>query len=63
MKNFNPDLIRNVIAFLYENEQYGDCWAEEIAELEKILEYAEMSRRLYDVIAGFKEKGYYTYKD
>lgn len=40
MKNVNADIIRNIIMFLVENEQYGDDWAEEIAELNKILDIA-----------------------
>ena len=34
----NADIIRNVISFLAENEQYGDDWSEEIAELDKVLD-------------------------
>lgn len=38
LDNINFELIRNVVVFLYENEQYGDDWSEEISELEKILD-------------------------
>lgn len=38
LNNINFELIRNVVVFLYENEQYGDDWSEEISELEKILD-------------------------
>ena len=41
MNNINTDTIRNIIAFLAENEQYGDDWGEEIAELEKIIDVVE----------------------
>lgn len=41
MNNINTDTIRNIIAFLAENEQYGDDWGEEIAELEKIIDIVE----------------------
>lgn len=34
----DPDKIRNIITFLSENEQYGDDWSEEIAELDKLLD-------------------------
>ena len=30
--------LRTVICFLYENEQYGDDWSEEIEDLNLILE-------------------------
>ena len=32
------DVIRTVITFLAENEQYGDDWAEEIDVLEDLLD-------------------------
>lgn len=38
MNEININLIRNIITFLAENEQYGDDWHEEIAELDKILD-------------------------
>ena len=38
LDNIDFDLIRNVVVFLDENEQYGDDWSEEIGELEKILD-------------------------
>lgn len=41
MNEINTDTIRYIIAFLAENEQYGDDWGEEIAELEKIIDIVE----------------------
>lgn len=41
MNEINTDIIRNIITFLAENEQYGDDWHEEITELDKILEIVE----------------------
>lgn len=38
IKNINADIIRNIAAFLHENEQYGDDWSEEIAELDKVID-------------------------
>lgn len=38
IKNINADIIRNIAVFLHENEQYGDDWSEEIAELDKIID-------------------------
>lgn len=34
----NADVIRYIISFLAENEQHGDDWSEEIAELDKVLD-------------------------
>ena len=31
------EMIKNVILFLEENEQYGDDWSEEIKELKKLI--------------------------
>lgn len=41
MNEINTDIIRNIITFLAENEQYGDDWGEEIAELDKIIDIVE----------------------
>lgn len=41
MNEINTDIIRNIISFLAENEQYGDDWHEEIAELDKIIDIVE----------------------
>lgn len=41
MDTINTDTIRNIIAFLAENEQYGDDWREEIDELDKIIDIVE----------------------
>lgn len=38
MNEVNADIIRNIISFLAEKEQYGDDWSIEIAELDKILD-------------------------
>ena len=38
MENINTWLIENVIAFLIDNEQYGDEWSEEITELRKVID-------------------------
>ena len=38
MNEVNADIIRNIISFLAENEQYGNDWSAEIAELDKILD-------------------------
>ena len=36
----DADIIRHIIGFLVENEQYGDDWSEEIEELNKVLDIA-----------------------
>lgn len=36
----DADIIRHIISFLVENEQYGDDWSEEIEELNKVLNIA-----------------------
>lgn len=41
MNEINADVIRNIISFLAENEQYGDDWGEEIAELDNIIDIVE----------------------
>lgn len=38
MNEVNADIIRNIISFLAKNEQYGNDWSVEIAELDKILD-------------------------
>lgn len=38
MNEINADVIRDIINFLAENEQYGNDWSVEIAELDKILD-------------------------
>ena len=38
MNEINADVIRDIISFLTEKEQYGDDWSVEIAELDKILD-------------------------
>lgn len=38
MNEINVDVIRDIINFLTENEQYGNDWSVEIAELDKILD-------------------------
>ena len=41
MNEINTDIIRNIISFLAANEQYGDDWHEEIAELDKVIDIVE----------------------
>ena len=38
MNEVNADIIRNIISFLAENEQYGYDWSIEITEPDKILD-------------------------
>lgn len=38
MNNIDTDIIYNIVNFLEENEQYGDDWSAEIAELNKIID-------------------------
>ena len=33
----DKDKIKNIIVFLEENQQYGDDWSSEIAELKKLI--------------------------
>lgn len=51
MSNINESAIQNVITFLEENEQYGDDWSAEIAELNKIVNDREWSKIGYCFIA------------
>ena len=51
MSNINKNAIQNVITFLEENEQYGDNWETEIAELEKIVNDKEWNKIGYCFIA------------
>ena len=37
--NINTDILRGIVSFLAENEQFGDDWSEEIVELDKAIEY------------------------
>lgn len=39
--NINTDKLRGIASFLADNEQYGDDWQEEIAELDKVIEYLD----------------------
>ena len=41
MNEIDTDIIRNIISFLAENEEYGDDWHEEIAELDKIIDIVD----------------------
>ena len=36
--NINTDILRGIASFLAYNEQYGDDWTEELAELYKVIE-------------------------
>lgn len=38
MNEANADIIRDIINFFAENEQYGNDWSVEIAELDKTLD-------------------------
>lgn len=40
MKNIDAEKIFDVISFLEYNEQYGDDWHDEIAELRKVIDDA-----------------------
>jgi len=35
----DKDKIKNIIVFLEENQQYGDDWSAEIAELKKLISW------------------------
>ena len=39
VNEINIDAIRSTITFLSENEEYGDDWSEEIATLEKVMDF------------------------
>lgn len=39
--NINTDILRGIASFLAQNEQYGDDWTEELAELYKVIEYID----------------------
>lgn len=41
MENIDIEKICNVINFLQDNEQYGDDWSDEIAELRKVIDAIE----------------------
>lgn len=41
MENINVEKIYDVINFLQDNEQYGDDWSDEIAELYKVINAIE----------------------
>jgi len=45
MENINTSIINTVIDFLENNEQYGDDWSIEIAELEKVVHLAVEAKR------------------
>lgn len=45
MKNIDVDAIQRVIYFLMDKGGYIDYWAEEIAELEKVMDIIYDSRR------------------
>lgn len=36
--NINTNILRGIASFLAKNEQYGNDWSEEIAELDKVIE-------------------------
>ena len=39
VNEINLDAIRSTITFLSENEEYGDDWSEEIATLDKVMDF------------------------
>lgn len=41
MENIDVEKIFDVITFLQYNEQYGDDWSDEIAELRKVIDAIE----------------------
>lgn len=47
--NINTDILRNIATFLYQNEQYGDDWAEEIAELDKVIDCLDAKAGKFDI--------------
>lgn len=44
MNNIDTDIIYNIINFLLQNEDYGDDWDAEIAELNKVIDAVESKR-------------------
>lgn len=46
--NINTDILRGIASFLAQNEQYGDDWTEELAELYKVIEYIDAKNSNYD---------------
>lgn len=46
--NINTDILRGIASFLVQNEQYGDDWTEELAELYKVIEYIDAKNGNYD---------------
>ena len=46
--NINTDILRGIASFLAQNEQYGDDWTEELAELYKVIEYIDAKNGNYD---------------
>lgn len=51
MNNINESTIQNVITFLEENQQYGDDWSAEIAELNRVIDGKKWSKIGYCFIA------------
>ena len=45
METINTSIINTVIDFLENNEQYGDDWSIEIAELEKVVHLVVEAKR------------------
>lgn len=54
MENINVEKIYDVINFLKDNEQYGDDWSDEIAELRKVIDAIEVLMK-----QSFKQGGLY----
>ena len=55
----DTDIIRNIVCFLKENEQYGDDWCEEIAELDKVIDFFDNNWQYY--VADFIDSDGGTY--
>lgn len=45
--DINTNILRNIVTFLSENEQYGDDWSVEIAEMDKLIEYIDTKNGHY----------------
>lgn len=46
--DINTNILRNIVTFLSENEQYGDDWSVEIAEMDKLIEYIDAKNGKYN---------------
>lgn len=46
--DINTNVLRNITSFLADNEQYGDDWSIEIAEMNKLIEYIDAKKGNYN---------------